>query len=112
MVRRAARETASSMGDTPIDRLHKRACLAQRPCRLSGAEMMVAVVSRMAQLLDNGEVTGQSRRKVLAPSREFIGKRRMQAGMAPLWSEEPRGLQSDLRGLKHGIVGAIRCRIV
>jgi hypothetical protein len=44
----------------------------------------------MAQLLDHGEATGKYRSKLLAPSREFIGKRRMQAGMAPLWSHESR----------------------
>ena len=69
---------------------------------------MIAVVRSMAQLLDNGEVTGKYRSKLLAPSREFIGKRRMQAGMAPLWSHEPRSLQGDLRGLKHGVVGSVR----
>jgi hypothetical protein len=53
--------------------------------------MMIAVVGSMAQLLNNREVAGKYRSKLLSPSREFIGKCSMQAGMAPLWPHESRG---------------------
>jgi len=108
MVRRSGRETASSMGDTPCDSMHKLSRLAQSTRRLSSAEIMLAVVRSVAQLLDNGAVMGKYRSTLLAPSRECIGKRGMQAGMAPLWPHEPRGLSGDLRGLKHGVVGSVR----
>src|SRR5215510_13085808 len=85
MVCRSARETASSMGNAPFDSLHKLSRLTQSTCSLSGAEMMITVVGSMAQLLHNREVTDKYRRKLFSPSCEFIGKRSMQAGMAPFW---------------------------
>src|SRR5215831_2499059 len=88
---RSARETASSMGNAPFDSLHKFSRLTQSTCSLSNAEMMIAVVGSMAQLLNNKEVTGKYRSKLFSPSRELIGKHSMQAGMAPLWPHESCG---------------------
>ena len=63
-MRRAARATASRfMGKTPRNGVHKRA-----PCSALGSlartEMLVAVVCRMAQLPDNGEIPGQGRQRL------------------------------------------------
>src|SRR5215475_11344937 len=95
-----------------LEGIDESLCFVEGTQGLSLTDVGSSVVCSVAEIYHDREIACDGRRVQLSPSRELVGERRMQTGMAPFEAGKSCCFQCHLGSLKHGIIGAASRRVV
>jgi hypothetical protein len=100
------------MEDSALDAVDEFLCFVEGTQGLSLTDVVSPVVRSVTEVYHDREIACEGGRVQLSPSRELVGERRMQAGMAPFEAGKSRCFQCHLGSLNHGILGAASRQVV
>src|SRR5262245_31572621 len=104
-------DSGSAMEDSLPDGIDESLCFVEGTQGLPLTDVVSVVVCSVAEVHYDREIACEGGKVQLSPSRELVGERRVQAGMAPCEARESCRFQGHLGSLEHSIIGAASRRV-